>query len=239
MKSAGNRNPHQTSDMRRLAIGDIHGCHTALTTLLGQVRPEPEDQIVFLGDYIDRGPGSRAVVDTLIDLRKRCLPLFLRGNHEAMILEARETFLKSDIWQSCGGLETLCSYEANFRQDWVSMIPDSHWAFFENTEKFLETDNHIFVHACLDPDLDMDAQPDWLLYWEFFERLKPHRSGKQIICGHTPQKSSKPNNVEFAVCIDTGAVYGGWLTCLDVQSGKYWQANEKGETREAVIEAHR
>src|SRR5438067_2510129 len=108
--------------MRSLAIGDIHGCNTALTTLLRQVCPGPSDQLIFLGDYIDRGSDSRAVLETLIELRKRCCAVFLRGNHEVMILDARESFLKCDIWQSYGGLETLYSYGANFREDWASMI---------------------------------------------------------------------------------------------------------------------
>ena len=77
----------------------------------------------------------------------------------------------------------------------------------------------------------MADQPDWLLYWEFFERIQPHKSGKKIICGHTQQRSGQINDLGFAACIDTGAVLGGWLTCLDVDTGRYWQANEKGTTR--------
>src|SRR6266705_1070470 len=112
-------------DMRTLAIGDIHGCNTALVSLLGKVQPLPEDRIIFLGDYIDNGPSSRQVIETLVELRRSSSPIFLRGNHEVMILDARESFLKSDIWQSYGGLETLFSYGANYRQDWVSVIPNS------------------------------------------------------------------------------------------------------------------
>jgi serine/threonine protein phosphatase 1 len=81
----------------------------------------------------------------------------------------------------------------------------------------------------------MIDQPDWLLYWEYFERLQPHKSNKRIVCGHTPQKSGQIKDVGFAVCIDTGPAVGGWLTCLDTSSGKFWQANEKGETRDGAI----
>jgi serine/threonine protein phosphatase 1 len=217
--------------MHTLAIGDVHGCNTALARLLKTVQPTPEDRFVFLGDYIDRGPASREVIETLLELRKSYSTIFLRGNHEAMILEAREDSLKSNLWQSYGGLETLFSYDANYRQDWVSVIPKAHWEFFERTTRFFETETHIFVHACLDPELDIDEQPDWLLYWEYFEHLRPHKTGKRIICGHTLQRSGDADDVGFGVCIDTGAVVGGWLTCLDVASGKYWQANEKGSTR--------
>ena len=167
--------------MRTLVIGDIHGCNAALVTLLRQVRPEPEEQIVFLGDYIDRGPASREVIESLVDLSKTCSPVFLRGNHETMILESREDLLKANLWQSYGGWEALISYGVSDFQNWVSAIPDLHWDFLERTVRFFETDRDIFVHACLDPELDMNEQPDWLLYWEFFDRLQPHKTGKRII----------------------------------------------------------
>ena len=67
----------------------------------------------------------------------------------------------------------------------------------------------------------MNDQPDWLLYWEFFDQLKPHKSGKKIICGHTPQRSGDIKDIGFGVCIDTGPAMGGWLTCLDANLGKY------------------
>jgi len=221
--------------MRTMAIGDIHGSNTALVTLLDSVQPAPGDQLVFLGDYIDRGPGSRPVIETLLELRKMCSPVFIRGNHEAMILEARLDFTQSSLWQSYGGRETLLSYGANYRDDWASLIPDSHWEFFDRTIRFLETDTHIFVHACLEAELDMNDQPDWILLWEYFERLNPHKSGKRVICGHTPQLRGKINDVGFAVCIDTAPATGGWLTCLDVNSRKYWQANEQGNTRGGAL----
>jgi serine/threonine protein phosphatase 1 len=152
-----------------------------------------------------------------------------------MILDAREDALKSNLWQSYGGLETLYSYGAAYREDWFAAIPAAHWKFFEETTRYFENDTHIFVHACLDPEANLDEQPDWLLYWEFFERLQPHKTGKQIICGHTVQRSGQIKDVDFAVCIDTGPATGGWLTCLDVNSGKFWQANENGDKRDGTL----
>jgi len=224
--------------MRTLAIGDVHGCDTALTTLLEQVAPRVDDRIVFLGDYIDRGPASREVVESLLLLSSKCAPVFLRGNHEAMILDAREDALKANVWQSYGGFEALISYRAEYNQKWTTMIPDSHWKFFERTARHFETEDHIFVHACLDAEADMDEQPDWLLYWESLDRLKPHKSGKRIVCGHSPQRSGQILDLGFALCIDTGAVNGGWLTCLDVSSGGWWQSNEKRQTRLGSIAKH-
>ncbi len=222
--------------MRTLAIGDIHGCNKALESLLATIEPQLEDRIVFLGDYIDGGPASRQVIETLLSLKQGCETVFLRGNHEVMILDAREDPLKANIWHSYGGLETAFSYGSNFGQDWEAAIPDTHWAFFENTERFFETATHIFVHACLDPNLDMADQPDWLIYWEFFDRLTgPHKSGKRVICGHTVQHSRTINNRGFAACIDTAVARGGWLTCLDVDTNQYWQANQSGQTRAGTL----
>ena len=224
--------------MRLLAIGDIHGCHRALTTLLAQVKPTESDQVVLLGDYIDRGPASRAVIETLLDLKRTCAPVFLRGNHEIMVLEARQDTSKANLWLSYGGQEMLQSYGLDYDGDisnWFDSIPMAHWEFFDKTVKYHETDRHIFVHACLAGDVEMKDQPEWLLHWEYFDRLQPHQSGKRVICGHSSQRSGQINDVGYGACIDTGACYGGWLTCLDVNSGRYWQANENTETREGAL----
>jgi serine/threonine protein phosphatase 1 len=217
--------------MRTLAIGDIHGCYKALIALLGEVRPQPEDQLVFLGDYVDRGPDSRGVVELLAGQRKRDHTVFLRGNHEEMMLDARSDPLEADLWTRNDGLQTLVSYGVEGRADWGTVIPQAHWEFVEQTLPAFETAENIFVHACLDPQLDLKDQPKWLLYWEFFDRIQPHKSGKKIISGHSAQRSGRIKDVGFAACIDTGAVYGGWLTCLDAGSGEYWQATEDGQTR--------
>jgi serine/threonine protein phosphatase 1 len=218
--------------VRRFAIGDIHGCHTALVTLLDAVQPRSDDLVVFLGDYIDRGPASREVVETLLGLEQKYKVVFLRGNHEVMVLDARYTFEKSVFWLSYGGKEAVQSYGANPKALWQSQIPAAHWKFFQETRRFFETDETIFVHACVNPELDMKDQSDDLLYWEDFSQLrKGHISGKRVICGHTLQRSKEIANRGYAVCIDTGAFFGGWLTCLETSSGEWWQANEAGERR--------
>ena len=226
---------HTIEKMRTLAIGDIHGCHTSLTTLIREVRPASNDQMIFLGDYIDRGPASRLVLDWMVAEQRLYSAVFLRGNHEVMILEAHDDPLKANLWQSYGGFETLASYSVEYQTDWPPAIPEAHWKFLDRTIPFFETEKQIFVHACLDPDLEMNEQPAWLLYWEFFDRIQPHKSGKKIICGHSPQRSGQIRDLGFAACIDTGAAIGGWLTCLDADSGQYWQANEKGETRKGLV----
>jgi serine/threonine protein phosphatase 1 len=101
----------------------------------------------------------------------------------------------------------------------------------EATRSTFETESHFFVHANAYSDYALDEQPDYMLYWEPFGEPAPHESGKIMVCGHTSQKSGKPKNLGRAVCIDTWAYGDGWLTCLDVDSGMYWQANQRGETR--------
>lgn len=221
--------------MRTLAIGDIHGCQTALTRLLDQVKPTAADRLIFLGDYIDRGPASRAVIDSLLELNTRCAPIFLRGNHEVMMLGARGDVANADGWRCCGGQETVRSYGSNFDEIWEAAIPQSHWQFVEGTARYFETGDHIFVHAGLDPNLDLAQQPDWALFWQSFTWMRSHKSGKRIICGHSFQLKGLIQDVGFAACIDTGAAFGQWLSCLEVYSGQYWQANEAGQTREGAL----
>jgi serine/threonine protein phosphatase 1 len=114
----------------------------------------------------------------------------------------------------------------------MSDVPDAHWQFLEEgLRAWYETPTHFFVHANYYPHRPLTEQPEDMLYWEKFNDPRPHQSGKIMVCGHTPQKSGIPRNVGHAICIDTWAYGNGWLTCLDVDSGKYWQANQRRETR--------
>jgi serine/threonine protein phosphatase 1 len=218
--------------MPLLAIGDIHGCLRSLETLIQKVNPTPDDQLIFLGDYVNRGPDSRGVIQFLIDLSKRHRCVFLRGNHEIMMLSARLDESIASSWRMCGGRETLRSYDAPAEGNWPQHIPAEHWEFLEKTERMLVTPHHIFVHACLDPDRDLDKQPDEVLFWERFGQIQLHPSGKKIICGHTADQDGLIDDRGFATCIDTGAVFGAWLTCLNVETGRYWQTNQKSASRQ-------
>lgn len=221
--------------MRTLAIGDVHGCYRALSALMEAVRPGVDDRLVFLGDYVDRGPDSKKVVQWLIDRKSDHDLVCLRGNHEIMMLEARVDPLQCHFWSSVGGLETLISYDAEQGFDWTQRIPSSHWEFMESTEQYFETADDIYVHAMVRHDLPLSDQDAQALFWGRCYGMKPHRSGKRVICGHTPQESMKPGLYDFGICLDTGAYANGWLTCLDVDSNHYWQANETGEAREGKL----
>jgi serine/threonine protein phosphatase 1 len=224
--------------VRYLAVGDIHGCFRALTTLADYVPFTADDVLITLGDYVDRGPNSYAVLDWLIARlvgQGRLVPL--RGNHDLMMLSARDSEAARQEWLRYGGDMTLASYSHFGDAGRLADVPDEHWHFLENeTRPWFETDTHFFVHANAYPDLPLEDQPDFMLYWEKFADPPPHRSGKVMVCGHTAQKSGLPVDLGHAVCIDT-RVYGddGWLTCLDISSGRYWQASESGETRVRLL----
>jgi serine/threonine protein phosphatase 1 len=221
--------------MRTLAIGDIHGCLRAFDLLLEQVEPQRGDLLITLGDYVDRGPDARGVLDQLIALRTRIEMVSLKGNHDLMMLAAREDQQHFDEWLRCGGTQVLESYQA--ANDWAtfaSVIPERHWRFLEEEcVSYHESAEHIFVHANVYSHLPLDEQPDYMLFWERLQAgdWRPHESGKTMICGHSAQRSGRPLVLDHAVCIDTWVYGDGWLTCLDVTQEIYWQANQRGETR--------
>lgn len=221
--------------MRTLAIGDIHGCLRAFDALLGEVDPQPDDVLVPLGDYVDRGPSSKGVLQRLLELSERCRLVPLKGNHELMMLAARDRSEEFRGWLSSGGRQTLASYEAD--QDWSTFakaIPIRHWDFVSETcLPYHETSSHFFVHANVAPDLPLSEQDEDQLFWESLDpgTWNPHESGKTLVCGHSAQRSGRPLVLERAICIDTWAYGDGWLTCLDVDLEVYWQANQQGQTR--------
>jgi len=218
--------------MREFAIGDIHGCIRALHEVLEIIQPQKTDTIVFLGDYVDRGPDSCAVIDRIIDLNQQCTVVPLLGNHEQMMLDSRNNPDAFKEWLNQGGRATLQSYgRRGFGWD-LNAVPQEHWDFLsERVLGYWETDRNIFVHASLDPELDMAEQPDFLLRWQVFRDPTRHKSGKQIVCGHTSQKAGWPAIFDGGVCIDTYAYGGRWLTCFDLSTRKFIQANERGEHR--------
>src|SRR4051794_4005668 len=144
---------------RTIAIGDIHGCSAALDALLDAIEPGADDVIVTLGDYINRGPDSRGVLDRLIKLSSQCRLVPLLGNHDQKLLEARSG-LHPTTWLGMGGIATLDSYGPG--RD-LSLIPDEHFEFLDGCLDYYETNTHIFVHANYYDDLLMDEQPALML----------------------------------------------------------------------------
>src|SRR5581483_7373518 len=100
-----------------------------------------------------------------------------------------------------------------------------------------ETETHFFVHANVKPELPLNEQPEAVLQWQKWlpSEAVPQCSGKVMICGHTRQRDGRPASTGHSICIDTGCYAGGWLTCLEVETGRYWQANQAGEVRRGKL----
>lgn len=196
---------------RLFAIGDVRGCSVALKRLIDAVAPRLDDTLVFLGDVIDYGPDSKQVIEQLIDLSRRCRLVLIEGNHESMLFGALEGRDDLGYWLRCGGEATLACYPG---RDERELIDPEHLRFLkENCRSFYETDDAIFVHAGVYPNLPMSQQPDSALRWELADasRMAPHYSGKTVIAGHTCQDDGEVLDLGFFLCLDTNANRGGWL----------------------------
>ncbi len=204
---------------RLFAIGDIHGCLQQLEELLTRVAPTGRDQVVFLGDYVDRGPASAGVIDYLIEFgRSFPATVFLRGNHEQMFTDYLDG-LDPAVFLLNGGLETLNSYHD--RGLWP--VPQKHREFLDTLVNYYQTDDCIFVHAGLRPGVPLAEQDCSDLLWIRREFItSDYDWGKTVIYGHTPLE--EPLLGETRLGLDTGCVYGRRLTCCEVRTRQFWQA---------------
>ncbi len=213
---------------RTLAIGDVHGCSLALRTLLAAIDPRPEDTLVMLGDYVDRGPDSRGVIDTLLEWRTKCNLVTLMGNHEQMMLAALEAQSEWRFWMQFGGKQTLASYGGA-----TGDVSQEHWKFIRDCLPYFEQPERFFVHANYEPRVALDRQTEHFRYWLHCESPpRPHISGKRAYVGHTAQRSGEVLVFENLVCLDTFCHGSGWLTGLDVVAEQIWQVNRNGYLRD-------
>ncbi len=219
--------------MRTLAVGDIHGCAAAFDQLLEVINLRPQEQLITLGDYVNKGPNSRRVLERLLYLYENNQLIPLKGNHELMMLDALQGNKGHSFWITVSGKAALASYpQMNENCDILANIPDRHWNFLQNhCLDYYETNNYIFVHANIDPKLPLDQQSNHDLFWQKLYPHPGHYSGKTVICGHTSQKDGCPVNMGHQICIDTWACGQGWLTCLELETGKIWQTNQKAEIK--------
>ncbi len=216
---------------RTIAIGDIHGCLDALNALLNAIQPTRDDTIVTVGDYVDRGPDSNGVLERLLQLEQTTNLVALMGNHEEMLIAVLERQIEPYSWLNHGGVETMDSY--GFAGD-LACVPKSHRDFLKRMEDFYENDTHFIVHANYDPGLPFAEQPSDLLRWVKISNVLPgpHISGKRAVVGHTHDRQGDIFEVPHLVCIDTYCYGGKWLTALDLETGKVWQANPDGSMRD-------
>jgi len=219
---------------RLFAVGDVHGCAAELETLLAALPLATGDTVVFVGDYVDRGPDSARVIELALDMARRTdvRTVCLRGNHEDMCL----AYLGgpghwADAWLDNGGRATLRSWgldPATPAAEVAAAIPPAHRAFLDGLRRWHVTDAHLVVHAGIRPGRPLDAQDDEELYWIREPFLaSTHGLPQTIVFGHTPYRDVFVD-LPYKVGIDTGCVYGGMLTCLETTSGRLWQVR-RGE----------
>jgi len=197
----------------RYAISDIHGCLKSFQALLKKIKFSKKDELFLLGDYIDRGPDSKGVIDYIWHLQAEGYKLqCLKGNHEQMMLDARQDMSKQRMWLMNGGMTTSESFNAAKLSD----IPKRYFHWMEELPHYLEVDQYILVHAGLNFDvgnpLDHKHSMLWIRKW--YEQINYDWLGDRIIIhGHTPtmktiiQKRAKDLDFRPALVIDNGCVF--------------------------------
>lgn len=226
--------PSVASSTRLYAVGDIHGCADLLDALHKAIEDDAGRAsatrwiIVYLGDYVDRGPDSRRVIDRLIDWpMPRFEPIFLKGNHEAFMMRFLDDASVGELWLCNGGAATLASYgiggvrtrAADIRAVQATLrasLPETHRRFLEALRLTHVEDDYLFVHAGIRPGIALEAQDERDLLWirdEFLHTQEPF--SKVVVHGHTIHPT--PVFAGHRIGIDTGAFATGTLTALVLQ----------------------
>jgi serine/threonine protein phosphatase 1 len=221
------------------AVGDIHGRLDLLEAMLALIETDARASgeasrrtLIFVGDYVDRGPDRRGVVERLISgLPQGFDAHFLKGNHEAILLDFLEEAWRLDHWLLNSGDATMRSYGIDteqlarlrappevWRQAFAEALPEAHLHFFRNLQLSVSFGDYLFVHAGVRPGVPLGAQTEADLIWirgPFLEHADPF--GKIVVHGHTPGEEpvTRPNRIG----IDTGAFFTGRLTALKLQDG--------------------
>ncbi|MCA1031239.1 serine/threonine protein phosphatase [Bacillus timonensis] len=222
---------------RMLAISDIHGDYDKFVRLLQLVNYDKDkDQLLLLGDYVDRGPHSRAVLEKVFQLRAEGA-IALMGNHDKMMIDAfNGDEMNVKRWFYNGGIKTLQNYGYEIEKDdaeyWYTtdeMPPllemndeiRTHIEILKDLPYYYETDTHIFVHAGVHPDTPLDSTDPQTLVWIREEFHKGYNGERTVVFGHTPVNHlHESNEVYFGenkiIGIDGGCAYSGRLYCLDI-----------------------
>lgn len=223
---------------RTFAVGDIHGHRDKLDDLLPKLfeRAKPGDSLVFVGDYIDRGPDSRGVVERVIELQEGEWPgpvVTLKGNHEWMFLDyvSEERRFEPQVWARNGGIQTIQSYaDGELPPDWYDRVPERHRQFYASLRLWHRDPRGIYIHAGLRPgqrpeDADEDeGELEGGCLWIREPFIHSSYAWKRVVVfGHTPQRVRvrgvkepvwQPLNRPEKIGIDTGCAFGGPLTAV-------------------------
>lgn len=213
-------------------IGDVHGCADELRILLHQLPLDQDSTLLFLGDYVDRGPDSKGVIDTVLDVSELYRVIALKGNHEWLF----ENYLSHPLDPTAsgnfilnGGSSTLASYS---KDGTTYEVPSSHMAFLKGLQHFYATDSHFFVHAGIPPDYDFSAQNGAPVDAKTAHQMLWIRSvfldskvkwPKLVVHGHTPV--NEPEVLPNRINLDTGCVFGRRLTAWNAADGKFYSVS--------------
>ncbi|HHI87360.1 MAG TPA: serine/threonine protein phosphatase [Candidatus Cloacimonetes bacterium] len=214
---------------RLIAVGDIHGQFDMLQELMGKIIPSDKDFFVFIGDYIDRGKKSREVVDYLINFKKEYKSVFLRGNHEDMLLDLLgldEKAIYGSYYEHNGGEFTAVSYgdAGSIVSDLGHLMPQEHLDFIQKTKIFFETDRYYFAHGGVMPGVPFDEQKREVLIWIRYQFINyPTGLDKIVVFGHSPQR--RVLITEDKIGIDTGAGYFKKLSAIDLFTKEIFQVS--------------
>jgi serine/threonine protein phosphatase 1 len=208
------------------AVGDIHGMRDRLVELIASLPLGKDDHLVFVGDYVDRGPDSFGVVEYLIELRKRQRCTFLLGNHESMFLAflgwRGDPYFGAEAFLHNGGETTLRSY-GYFESKGKFRLPPAHEAFYRSLVLSHAEGEYLFLHAGLsrerlslsDATYAVAHEHPRELLWQRATGELPHSLGVTVVYGHTPSPDFQVRwNLPYSIGIDTGCVYGGPLTAI-------------------------
>ena len=224
------------SETTYYAIGDIHGELEKLSRLYELIaedaaKSDAPTMLVHLGDLIDRGPDSRGVVELVMAMHEATHCLTIQGNHEAMLLSAYDKPMGVSYWTGNGGEETLASYQRvnGETEDWRTTIDKSHINWMRQLPVLWRDDARkiVFVHGGIDP-LHYPNCTDEVKLWtrssHFFDTAqwppRPELDGILVVHGHTPTENSRPDVRAQRINVDTGACFGGPLTCVVLSAGE-------------------
>jgi serine/threonine protein phosphatase 1 len=222
------------------AVGDIHGELEKLDGLIASLPLEVGDRLVFLGDYVDRGPDSVGVVERLLELSQQHDCVFLLGNHESMFLDflgwRAPEYFGGDAFLSNGGDRTLASYgyfDSPEPTPAKFALPPDHERFYRGLKLAHAEGDYVFVHAGLGRKALSGGDAHWALrvskpedlLWNRSTGDLPHNLGVTLVYGHTPQADFGVRwNEPFSIGVDTGAVYGGPLTAIRLPDETLFQS---------------
>lgn len=227
--------------MSHFVVGDVHGCFHTLVKLINQLPMESGDKLIFVGDYIDRGPHSKQVVDFVKELTESGQAIALMGNHEKMCVDSYNgSGYSTQTWVCNGGEATIESYDERTDEEkkrpskvldeeayhaWRSNLPrvsKEHVEWMANLPLSYEIDDFFICHAGIDPEVPLDRQFEDDLLWIRGEFINYNKClQKRVVFGHTPFK--KPQILSNKIGIDTGCVFGHSLTAVCLESLEIYQ----------------